>query len=63
MRDGNEVPRDDVASMFDDIAPVYDRLNTIMTFGLDSGWRRAAVEVDRHGLRQLGAVVHDRERP
>ena len=47
MRDGNEVPRDDVASMFDDIAPVYDRLNTIMTFGLDSGWRRAAVEQTR----------------
>ena len=44
MRDGNEVPRDDVAGMFDDIAPVYDRLNTIMTFGLDNGWRRAAVE-------------------
>jgi demethylmenaquinone methyltransferase / 2-methoxy-6-polyprenyl-1,4-benzoquinol methylase len=44
MRDGNEVPRDDVASMFDDIAPVYDRLNTIMTFGLDNGWRHAAVE-------------------
>lgn len=30
--------------MFDDIAPVYDRLNTIMTFGLDRGWRRAAVD-------------------
>ena len=44
MRDGNEVPPDDVARMFDEIAPVYDRLNTVMTFGLDSGWRRAAVE-------------------
>lgn len=30
--------------MFDDIAPVYDRLNTLMTFGLDRGWRRAAVD-------------------
>lgn len=29
--------------MFDDIAPVYDRLNTLMTFGADGGWRRAAV--------------------
>jgi demethylmenaquinone methyltransferase/2-methoxy-6-polyprenyl-1,4-benzoquinol methylase len=43
MRDGNPVPRDEVARMFDDIAPVYDRLNTVMTFGLDRGWRRAAV--------------------
>ncbi|HEU5204194.1 MAG TPA: class I SAM-dependent methyltransferase [Candidatus Limnocylindrales bacterium] len=56
MRDGNEVPRDDVASMFDDIAPVYDRLNTIMTFGLDSGWRRAAV--DQTGI-EPGASVAD----
>ena len=56
MRDGNEVPRDDVASMFDDIAPVYDRLNTIMTFGLDSGWRRAAV--DQTGIAP-GASVAD----
>jgi demethylmenaquinone methyltransferase/2-methoxy-6-polyprenyl-1,4-benzoquinol methylase len=29
--------------MFDDIAPVYDRMNTIMTAGLDGRWRRAAV--------------------
>ncbi len=29
--------------MFDSIAPVYDRLNTIMTAGLDGRWRRAAV--------------------
>jgi demethylmenaquinone methyltransferase/2-methoxy-6-polyprenyl-1,4-benzoquinol methylase len=43
-RPGNEVPRDEVARMFDDIAPVYDRLNTVMTFGLDRGWRRAAVD-------------------
>jgi demethylmenaquinone methyltransferase / 2-methoxy-6-polyprenyl-1,4-benzoquinol methylase len=56
MRDGNEVPRDDVARMFDDIAPVYDRLNTIMTFGLDSGWRRAAVEQTRI---ESGASVAD----
>jgi demethylmenaquinone methyltransferase / 2-methoxy-6-polyprenyl-1,4-benzoquinol methylase len=56
MRDGNEVPRDDVASMFDDIAPVYDRLNTIMTLGLDSGWRHAAVE--QTGI-EPGASVAD----
>lgn len=35
--------------MFDDIAPVYDRMNTIMTAGLDGRWRRAAVEATRVG--------------
>src|ERR671911_741202 len=43
MREGNDLPADDVARMFDEIAPVYDRLNTLMTLGLDRGWRRAAV--------------------
>lgn len=43
-RSGNAVPPADVAAMFDAIAPVYDRMNTIMTGGLDGRWRRAAVE-------------------
>jgi demethylmenaquinone methyltransferase / 2-methoxy-6-polyprenyl-1,4-benzoquinol methylase len=42
-RTGNPVPEPRVASMFDSIAPVYDRMNTIMTAGLDGRWRRAAV--------------------
>jgi demethylmenaquinone methyltransferase/2-methoxy-6-polyprenyl-1,4-benzoquinol methylase len=30
--------------MFDEIAPVYDRMNTLMTLGSDRRWRRLAVE-------------------
>lgn len=29
--------------LFDEIAPLYDRLNRILSLGLDRGWRRAAV--------------------
>jgi demethylmenaquinone methyltransferase/2-methoxy-6-polyprenyl-1,4-benzoquinol methylase len=43
------VPEATVAAMFDEIAPVYDRLNTIMTFGLDGRWRKAAVQATEIG--------------
>lgn len=52
---GNDVPADAVTAMFDEIAPVYDRLNTIMTFGRDAGWRRAAA--DAVGLLPGGAAI------
>jgi demethylmenaquinone methyltransferase / 2-methoxy-6-polyprenyl-1,4-benzoquinol methylase len=42
-RAGNLVPEADVRELFDTIAPVYDRLNTLMTGGRDAAWRRAAV--------------------
>jgi demethylmenaquinone methyltransferase/2-methoxy-6-polyprenyl-1,4-benzoquinol methylase len=32
-----------VQAMFDRIAPRYDRMNRLMTFGLDRGWRRRAL--------------------
>ena len=46
-RAGNSVPEDRVTGMFDSIAPVYDRINTLMTGGLDERWRRAAVKAAR----------------
>lgn len=42
-RTGNVVPEPRVTTMFDSIASVYDRMNTLMTVGLDGRWRRAAV--------------------
>lgn len=32
-----------VRSMFDTIAPRYDLVNRVLTFGMDSGWRRKTV--------------------
>jgi demethylmenaquinone methyltransferase/2-methoxy-6-polyprenyl-1,4-benzoquinol methylase len=54
-RRGNPVPEAAVTAMFDEIAPVYDRINTVMTFGFDGRWRRAAVNATR--LPSGGSVV------
>jgi demethylmenaquinone methyltransferase / 2-methoxy-6-polyprenyl-1,4-benzoquinol methylase len=43
-RSGNFVPEPRVTAMFDAIAPVYDRMNTLMTAGMDGSWRRKAVK-------------------
>ena len=45
-----------VRQMFDTIAPRYDLVNRVMTFGMDVGWRRRAV--DALGLVP-GSVVAD----
>jgi demethylmenaquinone methyltransferase/2-methoxy-6-polyprenyl-1,4-benzoquinol methylase len=34
-----------VAAMFDGVAPGYDRANTVMTLGLDRRWRRATARI------------------
>jgi demethylmenaquinone methyltransferase/2-methoxy-6-polyprenyl-1,4-benzoquinol methylase len=44
---GNAVPETRVTAMFDAIAPVYDRMNTLMTAGLDGSWRHKAVRAAR----------------
>ena len=54
-RSGNPVPEAAVTAMFDEIAPVYDRLNTVMTLGADARWRRAAVAAA--GLHSGDTVV------
>jgi demethylmenaquinone methyltransferase / 2-methoxy-6-polyprenyl-1,4-benzoquinol methylase len=44
-----------VRDMFDTIAPRYDLVNRVMTFGMDVGWRRATV--DALGLAKGATVV------
>jgi demethylmenaquinone methyltransferase/2-methoxy-6-polyprenyl-1,4-benzoquinol methylase len=49
-----------VEAMFDRISPRYDLLNRVLTFGLDSRWRRATVAslADGNGLGR-GSLVLD----
>jgi demethylmenaquinone methyltransferase/2-methoxy-6-polyprenyl-1,4-benzoquinol methylase len=54
-RRGNPVPEAEVAAMFDAIAPVYDRVNTVMTAGGDGRWRRTAADATE--LRPGQSVV------
>ena len=62
-RTGNTVPEAGVASMFDSIAPVYDRMNTLMTGGLDGGCGRrgslALLDDQEDSARQAGHVQQD----
>ena len=48
-----------VVAMFDRIAPRYDAMNTLMTFGLDRLWRRQALDAAglRSGMRVLDVAT------
>ena len=39
------LPEPEVQAMFDRIARVYDRLNSVMTAGLHHAWRRRAAQL------------------
>ncbi|MGM9852794.1 MAG: bifunctional demethylmenaquinone methyltransferase/2-methoxy-6-polyprenyl-1,4-benzoquinol methylase UbiE [Muribaculaceae bacterium] len=41
--DGSEAKTGQVRRMFDSIAPAYDTMNRLMTFGIDRRWRRKTV--------------------
>jgi len=54
-RTGNPVPAAQVRTMFDRVAPIYERMNTVMTAGLDARWRREALRAT--GLRRGMSAV------
>lgn len=47
-----EGKKEDVASMFDAIAPKYDLLNRVLSLGIDRQWRRQAVKMAGHALQR-----------
>jgi demethylmenaquinone methyltransferase / 2-methoxy-6-polyprenyl-1,4-benzoquinol methylase len=53
------LPETQVRAMFDRIARVYDRMNSVMTAGMDERWRRRAVDLAalRPGDRALDVAT------
>jgi demethylmenaquinone methyltransferase/2-methoxy-6-polyprenyl-1,4-benzoquinol methylase len=47
----------EIAAMFDRIAPRYDLLNRVLSFGTDIGWRRRAIELARLGPREVAVDI------
>jgi demethylmenaquinone methyltransferase / 2-methoxy-6-polyprenyl-1,4-benzoquinol methylase len=52
----NQSKKDQVATMFDAISPAYDRLNRILSLGIDIGWRNRLI---RELKKQNPATVID----
>lgn len=42
---GKEQKQEKIVSMFDDIAPTYDKANRVMSMGVDKSWRRKACDL------------------
>ena len=47
----------EIAEMFDRIAPRYDVLNRVLSFGTDVSWRRRAIALARLGPREVGLDI------
>lgn len=47
----------EIAEMFDRIAPRYDRLNRVLSFGADRHWRDRAVELARLGRGEVALDI------
>lgn len=43
--DKDKTKKQEVAEMFDNIAPKYDFLNHLLSMGIDIGWRRKAIKI------------------
>ena len=43
--DIDKTKKQEVAEMFDNIAPRYDFLNHLLSMGIDIGWRRKAIRI------------------
>lgn len=56
--DGAQHKAEQVEKMFDSIAPSYDLMNTLMTFGLDRRWRDKALERLRGMMDADGGQRH-----
>ena len=41
----DKTKKQEVAEMFDNIAPKYDFLNHLLSMGIDIGWRRKAIKI------------------
>lgn len=50
--------QDFVTPMFDAIAPRYDRFTRLFSFGMDSRWKRLAIDAAVDEARRTGAVRH-----